>query len=144
MRVELDGQDLEVERFETFDALVEAYRSDELHEGRTVPAHALEALLVGLALWLVQTAAEKVIDEVLARRREKNDDTKAELQALRDEVRALRAELSDDASGPRLRSGARLTIVLETDAEADVAPTLERLLGDGRVTDGRSGDDVTE
>jgi hypothetical protein len=140
VKIVVDDQEVLSENFKTYENMLDAYRDDEAKNGRTVPAHALEALLIGVALWLLEKAAEKSIDWVLERPKRvqerqaeaeaarRHEELVAELRSLKQltaEARRMAHATGDIARAadkpvraPKTRI--RVRVELETGAEGDL------------------------
>lgn len=65
MKITVEQQELFSTDYGSFDEMLAEYMADEERQGREVPFHALDPLSLAVALWLLETAAEKALDWVL-------------------------------------------------------------------------------
>lgn len=140
MKIKFEGVTAFEKEFDTFDRIVNDYIDYADREGKTVPAHALEALFTDLSFWLLGVAASWFID----RRRGEQDkqsqqEMKAEivskLDALEEALLASQSARSEGLDGTKVVEilqavHIQVEIELATASEADIRAALEAVLKD--------------
>lgn len=148
MKVLIDDIVTAQRTFTSDDELVEAYRESALQHGQFVPSHSLIFLLMSiadfLATWCAERSLSTLVDWKKERRKEQERlESKAQIEALEKRLEALETDYKlhgqpNEISGTMLsdlaKAGSRVTIILETPAEAKLAEKLTARLPDVTIT----------
>jgi hypothetical protein len=131
--------------------MLDSYRDDEASAGRSVPTYSFEAMAGLVAGWLLKKAGDEIFKRIMEYRKTKGEVERRIAQQEREEQRHREllakldelvpqdmdsVELSNPGSYQRLpavlehiaRSGIRITIVVDSDAENDLLATLREMV----------------
>ncbi len=136
MKIEIEGVEVFGSRYDRWDDLIDDYARAEAEHGRVVPSYALEILVVAIALWVLEKAADRAVDWMLERKQNQREEQERQEQMER--LEALERTLSEVRSqGAKIASDqeailrvfrdvqARISVSPETEVERDLARALE-------------------